>query len=625
MNRRYTNEEQKERIRQRVRVQIDEENYQFFPERKDPDYYDNDVSQRVGVYVRVSTDDPRQTTSYELQKKYYEDFVIRHPKWTLVDIYADEGISGTSTKHRDEFNRMISDCKTGKIDLIITKSVSRFARNVVDFLGMVRMLSEHYPPIGVFFEAENIFSLNETSNMALSFQATMAEEESRNKSRSMETSLRMRLDHGLPLTPKLLGFTHNSEGKLIPDPDTRHIPKLMFYMYLYGYSTKQIAETLTALEKKTYLGNIKWTSSSVVQTLRNERYCGDVYTRKTFTKDVLSHKSVKNRGERPISHYYGEHEGIISRDDFIAVQHMLKNSKYGNKSILPELRVITDGLLKGFVIINPRWSGFQEQEYLRASASAYTEDEQNQHSPDELQFEVEAGDFDMRGFEIAHTDLFDVQQTPHVTFQRDMIKFGIECVKRMKSEFYVELLVHPTQRKFAVRATNKQNKNAVIWAKMKDGRIATRPIACAAFSRTIYSLFGWNKEHKYRMYSTLISNGDEEVFIFNADEAAAYIQTEKLPGQDASEAFIEPIAKSGVHAMGIPACYTDSFGNDFYVEQTYSALADQTREQWQIRVEGQLCNTGMQLNVTDYDTLRAFILQELGDWRPQEDEQHEQQ
>ena len=625
MSKKYSNAEQKERIRQRVRVQIDEENYQFFPERKDPDYYDNDVNQRVGVYVRVSTDDPRQTTSYELQKKYYEDFVVRHPKWTLVDIYADEGISGTSTKHRDEFNRMIAECKVGKIDLIITKSVSRFARNVVDFLGMVRMLSERNPPIGVFFEAENIFSLNETSNMALSFQATMAEEESRNKSRSMETSLRMRLDHGLPLTPKLLGFTHDSEGKLIPNPDTMHIPKLMFFMYLYGYSTQQIADALTALEKKTYLGNVKWTASGVAASMRNERYCGDVYTRKTFTKDVLSHKSVKNRGERPIRHYYDEHEGIISRDDFIAVQHMLKNSKYGNKSMLPELRVITEGLLKGYVIINPRWSGFREPEYLHASASAYKPGENQKQQAGDLQFEVEAGDFDMRGFEVAHSDLFNVQQTPHVTFYDDSIKFGIECIRRMKSDFYVELLIHPTQRRFAVRASNKQNRNAVIWAKTKDGRTEARAIACTAFVDTIYSLFGWNRDHKYRMYSTLISNGDEEVFIFNADEAAAYIQTERIPERDGSQAFVEPVAKTPAHVMGIPACYTDSFGNDFYVEQTYSALANQTREQWQIRVEGQLCNTGMQLNVTDYDTLRTFIMQELGDWRPQEDEQYEQQ
>lgn len=624
MNKHRSNAEQKERIRQRVRVQIDEENYAYFPERKEPDYYDNDVNQRVGVYVRVSTDDPRQTTSYELQKKYYEDFVVRHPKWTLVDIYADEGISGTSTKHRDQFNRMITECKAGKIDLIITKSVSRFARNVVDFLGMVRMLSEHNPPIGVFFEAENIFSLNETSNMALSFQATMAEEESRNKSRSMETSLRMRLDHGLPLTPKLLGFTHNSEGKLVPNPDTMHIPKLMFYMYLYGFSTQQIADALTALEKKTYLGNVKWTASGVAASMRNERYCGDVYTRKRFTKDVLSHKTAKNRGERPISHYYDEHEGIISRDDFIAVQHMLKNSKYGNKSMLPELRVIPEGLLKGFVIINPRWSGFREQEYIRASASAYSPGEHQEHQSKSLQFEVEAGDFDMRGFEVAHTDLFDVQQTPHATFYDDTIKFGTECIRRMNSEFHVELLIHPTQRKLAVRAANKQNRNAVIWAKMANGRKTVRPIACAAYFKTIYSLFGWNPEHKYRMYSTLISNGDEEVFIFNADEAAAYIQTDKFPAQDAAEAFVEPVTKTAAHVRGIPACYTDSFGNDFYVEQTYSALANQTREQWQIRVEGQLCNTGMQLNVTDYDTLRTFIMQELGDWRPQEDEQYEQ-
>ena len=291
-----THEEQKERIRQRVNVRIDESRYEYYPETQHNESVDNDAPQRVGIYVRVSTDDVHQSMSYELQKKYYEEFVTRHPKWKLVDLYADEGISGTSLKHRDQFNRMIQDAKAGKLDLIITKSVSRFARNVVDFLGMVRMLAEHSPRIGVFFEAECIYSLNERSQMALSFQATMAEEESRNKSRSMEASLRMRLDHGLPLTPKLLGFTHNEDGKLIPDPESAHIPKLIFYMYLYGFTTEQIAETLTALGKKTYLGNVQWSVASVTQILKNERYCGDVFTRKTFTPDVISHKVVKNRG-----------------------------------------------------------------------------------------------------------------------------------------------------------------------------------------------------------------------------------------------------------------------------------------------------------------------------------------
>lgn len=171
-------EQQKQKVKKRYNVTIDPENYMFIPAKKQTDYYDNDVNQRVAIYVRVSTDDVRQTTSYELQKKYYEEFVTRHPNWTLVKIYADEGISGTSLKKRDEFNRMIADCRAGKIDMIITKSVSRFARNVEDFIGTVRNLAELKPRVGVFFESEAIFSLNDDSQMALTFQATMAEEES---------------------------------------------------------------------------------------------------------------------------------------------------------------------------------------------------------------------------------------------------------------------------------------------------------------------------------------------------------------------------------------------------------------------------------------------------------------
>ena len=190
--------QEKEKVRRRIRVEIDPENYEYIPAKKPIDYYDNEVPQRVAIYVRVSTDDVRQTTSYELQKKYYEDFVRRHPNWSLVKIYADEGISGTSLKHRDAFNEMIEHCRAGKIDLIITKSVSRFARNVMITIGMARELAQMKSPVGIFFESEAIFSLNDDSQMALTFQATMAEEESHTRSRSMETSLRMRLDNVFP-------------------------------------------------------------------------------------------------------------------------------------------------------------------------------------------------------------------------------------------------------------------------------------------------------------------------------------------------------------------------------------------------------------------------------------------
>lgn len=340
-------EARREKVRQRYKVKIDPDNYEFIPAKKQIDYYDNDVPQRVAVYARVSTDSIMQTSSYELQKKYYEDFVVHHPNWTLVRIYADEGISGTSLAHRDEFNKMIVDCRNGKIDMIITKSVSRFARNVVDCISMVRMLSELPQPVGVFFESEAIFSLKDDSQMALSFQATMAQEESHIRSRSMESSLRMRLDGGLPLTPKLLGYSHDADGNLIVNPDEASTVKLIFYMYLFGYSTQEIADQLSALGRKTYLGNVKWSSGAIVQVLRNERHCGDVITRKTWTPSYLNHKSRKNKGDRPQSIYRNHHEANVSRDDFIAVQRLLDNAKYGKRAVLPRCNVVSDRVFLG--------------------------------------------------------------------------------------------------------------------------------------------------------------------------------------------------------------------------------------------------------------------------------------
>ena len=146
---------------------------------------DPNRTQRVAVYARVSTDDPNQTSSYELQRNHYQDLVNSHINWILVDIYADEGISGTSLKHRDSFIRMINDCRAGKIDLIITKSVARFARNVVDCIKHVRELAALNPPVAVFFETENIYTLNPNSEMSLSFISTLAQEESHTKSEIM--------------------------------------------------------------------------------------------------------------------------------------------------------------------------------------------------------------------------------------------------------------------------------------------------------------------------------------------------------------------------------------------------------------------------------------------------------
>ena len=608
--------ERKERVRRRINTKVDPENYEFIPAKKPIDYYDNDIRQRVAVYARVSTDNVQQTSSYELQKKYYEDFVVHHPNWTLVKIYADEGISGTSLAHRDEFNSMIADCRSGKIDMIITKSVSRFARNVVDCISMVRMLAELPSPVGVFFESECIFSLKDDSQMALSFQATMAQEESHIRSRSMETSLRMRLDGGLPLTPKLLGYSHDADGNLVVNPDEAPTVKLIFYMYLYGYSTSDIAAALTELGRKTYLGNVKWISNSIVQVLRNERHCGDVLTRKTFTPNYLNHKARKNRGDRPQSLYRNHHEGIVSRDDFIAVQHLLNNSKYGNRSILPELRVIDSGLLRGFVTINPRWAGFKPADYYQASASIHPPDEQQADASLPSSITLVPGDFDMRGFEIARSEFFDNYHRPYVLFQDKRIKFSTTCVRSFGKDNHVELLVNPVEMKFAVRTAAKSSRNAVVFSKLSDGKYQPRDIAGAAYVETLFQLFGWSPDLKYRIAGALFQTETESAYIFDVNDAEAFIKSYLLSGSKSTEQAkepVQPLSVSGKRVRAVPEEWIGSFGKQYYLhQQSFPPVCDQSEEDWKIRMEGQLYETGQKLRVTGFDVLRDYICQELG-------------
>lgn len=615
--RRRAREAQKEKVRERIRVSVDPSKYRYIEAKKLVDYYSDDVQQRVAIYVRVSTDNVQQTTSYELQQKYYEDFVTRHPKWTLVHIYADEGISGTSMKKRDEFNRMIADCRAGKIDMIITKSVSRFARNVSDFVGTVRMLAELRPHVGVFFESEAIFSLNDDSQMALTFQATMAEEESHTRSRSMESSLHMRLDYGIPLTPTLYGYKHDANGTLVINEDEAPTVKLIFYMYLYGYSSQQIADTLIALERKSYFGLIKWTSTGVVGILRNERHCGDVLTRKTFTENYRTHRTLKNRGDKPQSWYYDHHTPIVSRDDFNAVQRMLDNAKYGNKSVIPELRVIEQGILKGFVVINPRWANFKEAEYYTAARSVLPEEteEASPQSETEFRVELEDGDFDLRGFEIARSALFDNAQRPCISFVDRKIKLNAICTHKLAANNYIEMLINPVTKQFAVRPTAKNNRNGVYCSKLSEKMYRPKDIPAAAFFDTVFSLFGWNPDCKYRIAGHLYEQGGEMAYIFNVADSEAYFRPYILAGSSGSGeggCSIQPLTVSGKRIRAIPEGWANNFGKQFYLhEKTMEELDAQSEEDWQLRLEGQQVEIGEKLHVTGYDTLKAYIRSEL--------------
>jgi len=620
---RINKEKQKERIRKRYGVRIDPDNYRFIPARKVPDFYDETIHQDVGIYVRVSTDDVRQTTSYELQKKYYEEYVNRHPNWTLVHIYADEGISGTSLKHRDEFNRMIADCKAGKITRIITKSVSRFARNVEDFVGTVRMLAELKPHVGVYFESEAIYSLNDESQMALTFQATMAEEESHTRSRSMEASLQMRLNHGIPLTPKLYGYTHDENGELIINPDEAPTVKLMFFMYLYGYSCQQIADTLAELGRRSYYGRLHWNASTVLQVLRNERHCGDVLTRKTYTESYRTHKVVKNRGDRGQSWYYNHHKGIVSRDDFNAVQKLLDNARYGNKSILPELRVIETGVLHGFVTINSRWSGFTADDYRNASRSVYEIDDNQEvimPAEDEYQIEVEEGEFDLRGFEVARSEFFENSHGFFALLSKKCIKFSSACVNRFGKNNYVELLINPTENKFAVRSSTKDNRNAVPISKLYDNKTKPREIPITAFGETLFELLQWNMKNKYRVSGQLFEEDGHQTFIFERNDGEILLHPDTVRADVTMETErVKPLLGTKNLIRAVPSEWANSFGKPYYVhEQSYETLANMKKEEWNLRVKGQLFETGTSFKVTGFDELRTYITEQLGSVTPKE-------
>lgn len=573
-------DEQKARIRQRYKG-IDPEELEVIPALPPEDIFKTEKKLRVAVYARVSTDDPRQTSSYELQKNHYQDVVNKNPNWMLVEIYADEGISGTSLQHRDAFKKMIEDCEAGKIDLIITKSVSRFARNVVDCIRYVRELSSLRPPVGVFFETEHLNTLDPKSEMILSFMSTLAQEESHTKSEIMNSSIEMRFRRGIFLTPPLLGYDQDENGDLVINPHEAKIVQLIFYMYLNGSSTQQIADSLTELGCKTKKKNDVWSSSTILQILQNERHCGDVLARKTWTPNYLDHKSRKNNQDRNQYRKVGHHEAIISRDDFIAVQKLITNAKYGNKEILPELHVIQEGSLSGFISINPRWSGFKARDYFEASQSVLKP--ANMNVPDTIT--ASAGSFDLRDYEVARGQFFSSVGRISVSFSYKQISFNKDAIRKFPNIKFVELLIHPSTKLLAIRPCSSETKNKVQWSRLKDGQLIPKPISGAAFLPTLYEIFKWDKKCKYRILGVAHQKGNENVLIFNMDDTEIRIPTSTNDVSAPNNNMPDTISDSK-SVLAYPADWMNSFGNNYYTQSQAPELTEFTADKnWQTASE----------------------------------------
>ena len=592
----------KAKIRERYKGN-DSSDVEVIPALPQPKLFDVNNQQRVAAYARVSTVDINQTTSYELQKNYYTDLIQKHEGWTYVGMYADEGISGTSLNHRDSFLRMIEDCKAGKIDLIVTKSVSRFARNTLDCLEYVRELKSLKKPVGIFFETENIYTLDSRSEMALSFLATMAQEESHIKSDIMNASLEMRFRKGILLTPVLLGYDKDEDGNLIINEDEAQTVKLIFFMYLYGNTCQQIADILTEYGRTTKKGNTKWSASSVLQILQNERHCGDVLTRKTWTPNYLDHKSKKNKQNLEQHRWKNQHEPIISRDDFIAVQRLISNAKYGNKGLLPKLKVIKEGILNGYVVINPRWAGFSAEDYIKASQSAYQDNIEEKQS-EALEIKAQSGDFDLRKYEVARSQFFDVAHRTSVTFSNTNITFSTDCVRKFDNNQFVELLINPTKNLFAVRPSNKDCRTAIKWGKIKNDIISAKTISVAAFIKTLYTLFSWNPSYKYRVNGNKYQKDDESLIIFDMTETEVFIA--QNANGEVNEKFpedVQPFTKGPKkEILAFPNEWAETFGDNYYRQAQARELAMLTRK-WKSRTEGEIHEDGENLNITTEEDL----------------------
>lgn len=329
---------------------------------------------RVAAYCRVSTQEEKQVGSFDMQIHHFAKRIEANPQWELVEIYQDEGISATTVEKRLGFQKMIADAVDGKIDLILTKSISRFGRNIVDILDNLRTLSALNPPVSVEFETEGItYTGDGRNNLLISLLAALAEMESQQKSEAIKAGIRWRMAEGIYKfsVQNTLGFYRDHFGRLVIEPTEARIVEYIYESCLEGATPAEIAAALTEQGIKSPMGNDLWSAGTVRSILRNEKYCGDALMQKTYTKDFRTYKSVKNTD---LNMYFKEnhHTAIIKKEDWIKVQKLLsERHSTAERATLRRLSNhfvayrVKDGLFKGYLIIDSRWSFMERQEFMK--------------------------------------------------------------------------------------------------------------------------------------------------------------------------------------------------------------------------------------------------------------------
>lgn len=293
---------------------------------------------RVAAYVRVSTDGEEQLQSFQSQKQYYQDKISQNKDWVMVEIYADEAITGTKTKNRDGFLKMIEDCMNGMIDVVMTKSISRFSRNLLDTLTYVRMLKDQ--GITIIFEKENINTSTMEGEMQLALLASLSQNEVESISQNVKMGVKMKMQRG-----ELMGFNgclgydyHQEDKSLTVNEAEAEIVRFIFDRYIEGYGAYSIAKELTRLGKINKKGLVKWTDSGVRGIIKNEKYKGDLLLGKTYTVDPISKRRLDNRGEQDRFYIENHHEPIVSAEIWDKAQEICKSRYKENPNVVEGTR-----------------------------------------------------------------------------------------------------------------------------------------------------------------------------------------------------------------------------------------------------------------------------------------------
>ena len=438
-----------------------------------------------------------------------------------------EGISGTSMRNRKGLLHLIDECRAGKIDLIVVKEVSRLARNTRDCLDIAQQLAGLDPPVGIFFENNNLNTLETGSKIFLTVLAMCAELESELKSRSVEFGLKeLYRNYTFPV-PTLLGYKKADKYTMKIEPEGAKTVRLIYELFLAGNSPVQIASILSGLNRPTAKNNLSWLPSSITGILSNEKYTGAYLMQKRFTVSYLTHQTRKNIGQKRIFHEPDHHEPIVSPEEHARALLLLKanhSSPFFNN--MYEIKVIRKGLLAGFIPMNAAFGGYQAEHYLAAYIMARIP---------EIEFTAEVPI--IPGMRRVNREMFCDRYTATLNVTRTKIAFNTTCVSRLSAD-YVEILLNPREKLLALRKATRRNKNAIPW---NNSTIPAREL-----SGILFDIMDWQKGWKCKIPASMLRRGDEKLIMFDLSDCEYKFRSD---GKESK--YIRAIPRDRLNKTGI--------------------------------------------------------------------------